>query len=77
VCSDLWLLAEQYDPGTSRQLGTFPQAFSHVMLINTAHNLAREEGPAEERRKLAAKERQDSSVLSTSGLSRVNCQFSE
>jgi GH15 family glucan-1,4-alpha-glucosidase len=47
----LGLLAEQYDPDTGRQLGNFPQAFSHVMLINTARNLAREQGPAEERKK--------------------------
>jgi GH15 family glucan-1,4-alpha-glucosidase len=51
LCNDLGLLAEQYDPDTGRQLGNFPQAFSHVMLINTARNLAREQGPAEERKK--------------------------
>lgn len=44
--NDVGLLAEEYDPRTKRQLGNFPQAFSHVCLINTAHNLAREEGPA-------------------------------
>ena len=44
------LLSEQYDPGTDRLLGNFPQAFSHVMLINTARNLTRRRGPAEERR---------------------------
>jgi GH15 family glucan-1,4-alpha-glucosidase len=47
--NDLGLLAEQYDPAEKRQLGNFPQAFSHVMLINTARNLAAERGPAEER----------------------------
>jgi GH15 family glucan-1,4-alpha-glucosidase len=47
--NDLGLLAEEYDPGERRQLGNFPQAFSHVMLINTARNLTREHGPAEER----------------------------
>jgi GH15 family glucan-1,4-alpha-glucosidase len=30
-------------------LGNFPQAFSHVGLINTAHNLTRPGGPAEDR----------------------------
>ncbi|HXH24414.1 MAG TPA: glycoside hydrolase family 15 protein [Vicinamibacterales bacterium] len=50
VCNDLGLLAEQYAPDTRRQLGNFPQAFSHVMLINTARNLTRTRGPAEERR---------------------------
>jgi GH15 family glucan-1,4-alpha-glucosidase len=49
--NDLGLLAEQYDPERKRQLGNFPQAFSHVMLINTARNLAREHGPAEERKR--------------------------
>ena len=50
LCNDLGLLSEEYDPATRRQLGNFPQAFSHVMLINTARNLARAHGPAEERK---------------------------
>jgi GH15 family glucan-1,4-alpha-glucosidase len=37
--NDLGLLAEQYDPGSERQLGNFPQAFSHVPLIMAAHVL--------------------------------------
>jgi GH15 family glucan-1,4-alpha-glucosidase len=41
VCNDVGLLAEEYDPVANRQLGNFPQAFSHVCLVNTAHNLAR------------------------------------
>ena len=49
LCNDLGLLAEEYDPHARRHLGNFPQAFSHVMLINTARNLSREHGPAEER----------------------------
>jgi GH15 family glucan-1,4-alpha-glucosidase len=49
VCSELGLLSEQFDPETGRRLGNFPQAFSHVMLINTARNLARAHGPAVER----------------------------
>jgi GH15 family glucan-1,4-alpha-glucosidase len=40
VANDLGLLAEEYDPAGERQLGNFPQAFSHVGLINTAHALA-------------------------------------
>jgi len=44
--NDVGLMAEQYDPVAKRQLGNFPQAFSHVALINTAHNLAMPEGPA-------------------------------
>jgi GH15 family glucan-1,4-alpha-glucosidase len=34
--SPLGLLAEEYHPGLHRQLGNFPQAFSHIGLINTA-----------------------------------------
>jgi GH15 family glucan-1,4-alpha-glucosidase len=49
--NDVGLLAEQYDPDARRMLGNFPQAFSHVGLVNTAHNLATKRGPAEERRK--------------------------
>ncbi len=47
--NDLGLLAEEYDPRANRQLGNFPQAFSHIGLINTAHNLRpqKEAGPAE------------------------------
>ncbi|HXE81303.1 MAG TPA: glycoside hydrolase family 15 protein [Vicinamibacterales bacterium] len=50
VCNDLGLMAEEYDTHGRRQLGNFPQAFSHVMLINSARNLTRERGPAEERK---------------------------
>jgi GH15 family glucan-1,4-alpha-glucosidase len=39
--NDLGLLAEQYDPLAGRQLGNFPQAFSHVCLVNTAIRLDR------------------------------------
>jgi GH15 family glucan-1,4-alpha-glucosidase len=42
--NDVGLLAEEYDPASRRQLGNFPQAFSHVPLINTAMHLA-EAGP--------------------------------
>ena len=41
--SDLGLLAEEWDPETRRQLGNFPQAFTHVALVNTAFNLDRQE----------------------------------
>jgi GH15 family glucan-1,4-alpha-glucosidase len=47
--NDVGLLAEQYDPRARRQLGNFPQAFSHVGLINTARNLGDRGGPAEHR----------------------------
>jgi GH15 family glucan-1,4-alpha-glucosidase len=45
--NDVGLLAEEYDPAAKRQLGNFPQAFSHLSLINTARNLAGAKGPAE------------------------------
>jgi GH15 family glucan-1,4-alpha-glucosidase len=51
--NDVGLLAEEYDPVAKRQLGNFPQAFSHVGLVNTALNLTRSEGPAEERSEAA------------------------
>ena len=47
--NDVGLLSEQYEPGAGRLLGNFPQAFSHVGLINTAWNLTRHGGPAEHR----------------------------
>jgi GH15 family glucan-1,4-alpha-glucosidase len=47
--NDVGLLAEQYDPRARRQLGNFPQAFSHLALINTARNLASASGPAAQR----------------------------
>jgi GH15 family glucan-1,4-alpha-glucosidase len=47
--NDVGLLAEEYDPRARRQLGNFPQAYSHVGLINTARNLERHGGPAEDR----------------------------
>jgi GH15 family glucan-1,4-alpha-glucosidase len=48
-CNDVGLLAEEVDPLTGRMLGNFPQAFSHVGLINCALNLSRQTGPVEER----------------------------
>ena len=50
-CNDVGLLAEEFDPLTGRMLGNFPQAYSHVGLINSALNLSRQTGPAEERSK--------------------------
>src|SRR5208337_2381646 len=49
LCNDVGLLAEEYDPGAGRLAGNFPQAFSHIALVNTAHNLALAERPHRER----------------------------
>ena len=49
--NDVGLLAEEYDPRARRQLGNFPQAFSHVALVSSAYNLAQPERkkPVEQR----------------------------
>ncbi|MFD4597730.1 glycoside hydrolase family 15 protein [Streptomyces sp. NPDC058464] len=39
LVNDVGLLSEEYDPETGRQLGNFPQAFSHIGLVNTALTL--------------------------------------
>jgi len=51
VRNDVGLMAEEYDTRTKRQLGNFPHAFSHIALVNTAHNLARTVKPAHQRSK--------------------------
>lgn len=40
IANDVGLLAEEYDSGARRQTGNFPQALTHIALINTAHNLS-------------------------------------
>ncbi|BCJ74634.1 glucoamylase [Catellatospora sp. IY07-71] len=47
--NDVGLLAEEYDPDARRLVGNFPQAFSHVPLIDTARHLTDAAGPAENR----------------------------
>ena len=46
LSNDVGLLSEEYDPSAGRMLGNFPQAFSHVSLINTAANLSTPSGPS-------------------------------
>ena len=47
--NDLGLLSEEYDTDAKRLVGNVPQAFSHVALVNTAHNLASNHGAAHRR----------------------------
>jgi GH15 family glucan-1,4-alpha-glucosidase len=47
--NDLGLLSEQYEPRSNRLVGNFPQAFSHLALVNTASNLSHYQKPAEQR----------------------------
>ena len=50
TANDVGLLSEEYDVAEQRLVGNFPQAFSHVGLVNTAYNLAADAKPAEQRR---------------------------
>jgi len=47
--NDVGLLSEEYAPRRRRLVGNFPQAFSHISLVNTAHNLSHAEKPAKQR----------------------------
>ena len=49
LCNDVGLLAEEYDWGARRAVGNFPQAFSHVALVNTAYNIGATSKPCEQR----------------------------
>jgi GH15 family glucan-1,4-alpha-glucosidase len=49
IRNDLGLLSEEYDPATKRLLGNFPQAFTHVGLVNSAYNLSEHDGPSHQR----------------------------
>jgi len=49
--NDVGLIAEEYDPLQRRQLGNFPQALTHVAIINSACSLSRRGGPSEHRSK--------------------------
>jgi GH15 family glucan-1,4-alpha-glucosidase len=54
LANDVGLLAEEYDARLERQVGNFPQAFTHVGLVNTAMNLDRaSSSPARDRAETA------------------------
>jgi GH15 family glucan-1,4-alpha-glucosidase len=56
--NDVGLLSEEYDPRARRQVGNFPQALSHLALVNSASNLAHREKPAEQRADLKSADRE-------------------
>jgi GH15 family glucan-1,4-alpha-glucosidase len=49
LTNDVGLIAEEYDPTAKRLLGNFPQAFTHLALVNSAFNLAKEHPPMRRR----------------------------
>jgi len=49
LCNDVGLLSEEYDPKLKRLVGNFPQAFSHLALVNSAYNLTRARKPVHQR----------------------------
>ena len=49
LCNDVGLLAEEYDIEARRLVGNFPQAFSHIALVNTAYNIFHSMKPCEQR----------------------------
>jgi len=49
VANDLGLLSEEYDTVASRQTGNFPQALTHIALVNTVHNISSARKPAKQR----------------------------
>jgi GH15 family glucan-1,4-alpha-glucosidase len=54
LCNDVGLLSEEYDVDARRLIGNYPQGFSHIGLINTAFNLVKAHGPAQQRSECVA-----------------------
>jgi len=61
--NDVGLLAEEYDMSLRRQVGNFPQAFSHIGLINSALNLLKSSGPARQRSEKTAPTRSETASV--------------
>ena len=55
LCNDVGLLSEEYDPGSKRMIGNFPQAFTHVAMVNSAFNLTRTAKPVHQRARSSGK----------------------
>jgi GH15 family glucan-1,4-alpha-glucosidase len=51
LSNDVGLLSEEYDLKNKRQVGNFPQAFSHVSLVDSAYGFSRVQSPSEHRQK--------------------------
>jgi GH15 family glucan-1,4-alpha-glucosidase len=60
--NDVGLLSEEYAPVSKRLVGNFPQAFSHLALVNTASNLVHHEKPAEQRGDVKVNEQKKAEV---------------
>jgi GH15 family glucan-1,4-alpha-glucosidase len=56
LCNDVGLLSEEYDQTQRRLVGNFPQAFTHVALVNSALNLSRASKPSEQRAQTGAEQ---------------------
>jgi hypothetical protein len=72
--NDVGLLSEEYDAAGCRQLGNFPQAFSHLALVNTARNLERAHeaaAPAPARKRRAPTPARDTARAETSDVKKV------
>ena len=65
--NDLGLLSEEYDPVAGRLVGNFPQAFSHVSLVNSVSKIGGHEKPTSEHVALGLARRAYSRGKSTSG----------
>ena len=72
LCNDVGLLAEEYDVSAQRQLGNFPQAFSHIALVNTAYNVGHAAKPCEQRsghKRIRASAKRSRSLQESGGIS--------